>query len=113
MPTKNPGESFTRISVEEAKEMLDGEEAQAIDVRPPGSWAGGHVAKAMNLPMVSITARGKEIPTDKDILFIDEAGQYAPKASETAATLELKEVFSVEGGMKAWQDAGYETETIS
>ena len=113
MPTKNPNESFTRISVEEAKEMLDGEDAQAVDVRPPASWAGGHVSKAMNLPMVSITARGKEIPTDKDIIFIDEDGMHSAKASEAAAALELKAVFSVEGGTKAWQAAGYEVETIS
>ena len=35
MPRQEPGEPYKRISVEEAKEMIDGGNASVIDVRHP------------------------------------------------------------------------------
>ena len=46
------GEAVKSISVEEAKEKLSGESAQAIDTRPAADWAGAHPLGALNLPLL-------------------------------------------------------------
>ena len=41
MPRQDPGEPYFRVSLEEAKGMLDGGNAVVIDVRRPDEWATG------------------------------------------------------------------------
>ena len=53
MAVKNPGEPFTRIDVNEAKEKIDSGAVQLIDVRTPGEFNGGHAPGAINIPHMS------------------------------------------------------------
>jgi len=113
MATKNANESFTRISVAEAKEKLDGGSAAFVDTRPPADWAGGHVPGAQNLPLVSIRGRSREIPENSEVIFFCQNGDRSPQAAEIASTLGFKDVFIIDGGIDAWVKAGNALETIN
>jgi len=110
MATKDPREPFTRVSVAEAKEKIDNEDVQIIDVRTPGEYAGGHVPGAINIPHMSVVSRKDELASDKELVMICQMGQRSALACEFAASMGFKELYNVEGGTEAWIKAGYQVE---
>ena len=104
--------AIKQISVQEAKAKIDGG-AQAIDVRPPADWAGGHVPGALNLPALAIKSRKGEVPADKDLLFFSEDGSRSVEPTEVAVTLGFGSSYNVEGGVRAWIAAGYDVEALN
>ncbi|MHB8574229.1 MAG: rhodanese-like domain-containing protein [Dehalococcoidia bacterium] len=106
MPTKNPQEPFTRITVKEAKEMLDKGDSAFIDVREPGEYAEYHAAGTTLIPLNSVFSRQAELPDDQDLLFICKMGQRSALACEYAAAAGRTRLFNVEGGTEAWKEAG-------
>lgn len=105
MPTKNEREPFTRLSVQEAKEML-ANGAAVVDVREPHEYAGGHVPNATLIPVNSVYARRAELPKDQDVIFVCAIGQRSALASEMAAAAGLTRIFNLDGGTEAWINAG-------
>ena len=59
-------EAFKRISVEEAKQMLDTGDSVMVDVRNLDEWQSGHVSGAVHVPVDDILARVDELPDDKN-----------------------------------------------
>ena len=110
MAVKNELEPFTRISVEEAKEMIDNGDVQLVDTREPHEHAEGHAPGALNIPHMSTLPRVAELATDRPILFICKSGNRSAVAAEFAATMGLTELFNVEGGHDDWVEAGYPME---
>ncbi len=107
MATKDPREPFTRISVEEAKEKIDGGNVQVIDCRSGTEYIGGHVPDALNIPHMSVVGRKSELSPDQAILFICETGTRSALACEFAAASGFKDLYNVEGGTKGWIKAGH------
>lgn len=105
MPTKDPREPFTRITVDEAKGMMrDG--AAVIDVREPHEYNAGHVPDATLIPVNTVYARREELPKDKDVIFVCALGQRSALAAEMAAAAGLTRIFNLEGGTDAWVAKG-------
>ncbi len=105
-------DAIKSINIADAKAKLDADAAQAIDVRPPPDWAGGHVKGARNIPLVAISSRQAELAKDRPVLFFSEDGVRSRDACQTALSLGFTDVFNVEGGVFAWMRAGHELETI-
>jgi rhodanese-related sulfurtransferase len=105
MATKNEREPFTRISAEEAKEMLENG-AAIIDVREKHEYDAGHVPGAGHIPVNTVYARREELPKDKNLILICAVGQRSALAAEMAAAAGLTRLFNVEGGTEAWIKAG-------
>ena len=108
MPTKDEREPFFRISVDEAKEMLDGDDSVLIDVRNPDEFAGGHLPGATLIPVNNVFARREELPADKKIIFVCSVGQRSALAAEMAAAggIPADRLYNLEGGTDAWRKAG-------
>lgn len=109
MATKDPREPFTRLSADEAKDMLDNG-AVVIDVREPFEYNAGHVPSATLIPVNSVYARREELPKDKDVIFVCAVGQRSALAAEMAAAAGLTRIFNLEGGTEAWIKAGQPVE---
>ncbi len=105
MATRDPREPFTRINVEEAKEMAQSG-AVVIDVREPHEYTSGHVPGAGHIPVNTVYARREELPKDKDVIFVCAVGQRSALAAEMAAAAGLTRLFNLEGGTEAWIKAG-------
>ena len=106
MAVKNPQEPFTRITVQEAKEMLDAGNVQFVDTREPHEHAAGHAPNTILIPHLSVMNRTNELDPDKDILFICQRGQRSALAAEFAAAAGFTRLYNVEGGHEAWAAAG-------
>ena len=106
MPTKDPQEPFTRITVDEGKGMMVSDNVAVIDVREPHEYNAGHVPDAKLIPVATVFARKEELPRDKDIVFVCGVGQRSALACEMAAAAGLTRLFNLEGGTEAWIKAG-------
>ncbi|MCH7483798.1 MAG: rhodanese-like domain-containing protein [Chloroflexi bacterium] len=109
MATKDPREPFTRISVDEAKEMMD-DGAAVIDVREPHEYTEGHVPGAALIPVNSVYKRREELPKDQDLIFVCALGQRSALGAEMAAAAGLTRLFNLEGGTEAWIKSGQTVE---
>jgi len=106
MPVKNPQEPFSRVTVSEAKQMVDAGGVEFIDVREPGEYADGHATGTTLMPLNSVFTRQSELSDDKDLLFICKSGQRSALACEYAAAAGKTRLFNVEGGTDGWREAG-------
>lgn len=107
MRDSDPREPFTRINVDEGREMMSRDNVAVIDVREEPEYNAGHVPEARLMPVASIFARRDELPREKDILFVCAVGQRSALACEMAAAVGLTRLFNLEGGTEAWIEAGY------
>ncbi len=106
MPTKDPREPFSRISLDEAKGMMSDGGVAVIDVREPHEYNAGHVPNAKLIPVATVFARKDELPRDRDVIFVCQVGQRSALACEMAAAAGLTRLFNLEGGTEAWVKAG-------
>lgn len=112
MPTKNPQEPYHRVTVEEARELIE-DGARVIDVREPHEYQGGHVPDATLIPVNSVFDRREELPEDGKIVFVCAVGQRSALACEMAAAagLPAERLYNLEGGTEAWIAAGEPVES--
>lgn len=110
-PGTDPQEPFTRISVAQAKEMMDRGDSVVVDVRQPDEWVAGHVTGAIYIPVDEILSRIDELPTDKNLLFICAAGVRSCLACEMAAAMGRppERLFNLEEGTTGWIERKYPT----
>ncbi|MEX2446845.1 MAG: rhodanese-like domain-containing protein [Dehalococcoidia bacterium] len=108
---KREGEPFTRITVDEAKQMIDDGGVQVVDTREPHEHADGHVPGSLRIQHMAILLQADKLEQDRPILFICQSGQRSAVAAEFAASLGLTDLYNVEGGHIAWAQAGYPMET--
>jgi rhodanese-related sulfurtransferase len=107
MGRKDPREPFIRLSVTEAKHMMENGGAQVIDVRESWEYGNGHIPGAEHMPVNTVFARRDELSRDRDVIFVCAVGQRSALACEMAAAAGLVRLYNVEGGTEAWIEAGY------
>lgn len=107
MPTKNPQEPFSRVTVDEAKQMLKNS-THVIDVRETVEYVAGHMHGAAHIPVASVFDRRSELPRDGKLLFVCAVGQRSALACEMAAAAGIPpgSLHNLEGGTQAWIKAG-------
>ena len=100
-------------TVADVKQRLDaGDKFVLVDVREESEWAAGHVAGAVHLSK-GIIERDVEtlIPNKEDAILLYCGGGYRSiLAADALQQMGYTNVVSMDGGIKAWRDAGYPME---
>lgn len=92
------------ISVNEFIELWNSEEEFILlDVRNPDEFAGGHIPKAINIPLPDLRARLAELPVDKEILVHCQVGFRAHLAVRILMQNGFHSVHNISGGYKSMQ----------
>ena len=81
-----------------------------IDVREPTEFASGHIPEAINIPQAELATRLDEIPRDKPVLTICQAGSRSFRSAQFLAQQGMSQVQSVRGGTQAWREANFPIE---
>lgn len=99
--------SYTTVTVQD---LANAQESNPfiLDVRQPEEFAEGHVPNAVLIPLGELKARASEVPGDVPVYVICRSGNRSRQASEILIQLGFKDVRNVDGGVLAWQEAGYE-----
>lgn len=85
---------------------LDNDSQVLIDVREPEEFEAGHVAGSVLIPQADIATRLEEIPRDRPVVAVCRSGSRSLRAAQFLKQMGYSQVFSLHGGVEAWEQAG-------
>ncbi len=80
--------------------------AVILDVREPAEYAAGHLANSRNIPTAEIDKRAAELPAGKAVVVVCASGSRSARAASALRKAGRADVFCLDGGLSAWQQAG-------
>ncbi|WP_018467904.1 rhodanese-like domain-containing protein [Calidithermus timidus] len=104
-----PKSGYKDVSVQELQAASEPNRI-VLDVREPYEYAEGHVPGAILLPLGQVATQAAQLPKDAPVYVICRSGNRSAQASRTLVELGFKDVRNVQGGILAWQSAGYALE---
>ena len=99
-----------RVSVSDLVPDMD--EPVLIDVREPAEYLAAHIPGVVNIPQADIASRLDEIPVDRPVVCICQAGRRSLRAAQFLAQAGYAKVANLEGGTSAWIEAGQPTVSV-
>ena len=87
--------------------MRDDYEFVFIDCRLPNEHDITHIEGAKLIPLADVVARTSEIPKQGPVYVICHTGPRSQRAADYYRNLGI-EAYNVDGGTKAWAEAGLE-----
>ena len=84
-----------------------------IDVRTPAEYAAGHLPGAVNIPFDQVAQRIAELDAPQGVALYCMVGPRARKGESALLAAGYESVFHLEGGLAAWQAAGFPIERAS
>ncbi|CAM3993251.1 rhodanese-like domain-containing protein [Mesobacillus thioparans] len=97
------GDSYTDVSVDKAKELIDSGEVQVLDVRTPDEFAAGHIPGAKLIPLQVIESMLSELDKDEKYLVVCRSGNRSTEASGILADKGFKNIYNMTGGLNEWK----------
>ena len=102
--------SIPTINVRELARRSEQGRVDVIDVRTPAEYREVHVATARNVPLDSLDpqslALSKNGSAGEPLYVICQSGNRSSKACQKFLDAGITNVISVEGGTRAWDEAG-------
>ena len=88
----------------------DGEELALLDVREQGSFGSRHLffSSCLSLSRLEMQVRDLVPRRDVRIVLTDDGEGFAVRAAEKLEAFGYSDVAVLDGGVQAWQDAGFE-----
>jgi rhodanese-related sulfurtransferase len=96
------------ISIDELAAVRAKGPVPLFDVRQPEEYEAAHVPGAKLIPLADVVARAGEVPREGPVYVICGTGPRSQRAADYYRNLGI-EAFNVDGGTKAWVEAGRET----
>lgn len=103
--TREEAEPVTRLTPEQAHEMIEGQHPRVIDVRPEGMYRRGHLAGAVDYPLPDIdaeTAKAIIGALDTPVVVYCQSGVHSLLAARELKSLGYTHVYDMAGGISAW-----------
>ena len=103
------------VNTEELQKAIEQGE-RVIDVREPAEYGQGHIRQAVNMPRGVLEMQLNQHPdvagydnaleriAEKPLYLICRTGGRSALAAESLQRMGLDNVYSVDGGMSAWQE---------
>ncbi|MGE5073601.1 MAG: rhodanese-like domain-containing protein [Anaerolineae bacterium] len=101
-----PGGTYTNVSAPTLRDMLRNKDFVFVNVHIP--FAGDIAGTDLSIPYDQIEQNLSQLP-DKHarIMLYCRSGRMSTMAAETLVKLGYTNVWTLEGGMQAWQAAGF------
>jgi rhodanese-related sulfurtransferase len=96
----------------EAARLLVQSGALLVDVREDEEWEAGHAPEAVHLAMGLVPDRMAELPADRTVVCVCRVGGRSGAVASALAEAGF-DVRNVDGGMLAWESAGFPVVTDS
>lgn len=95
-----------KISPLEAQRMKESDQSvRILDVRTPAEYAHVHAQGADSMPLDQLDPRAMGAAGER-LLLICQSGSRAARGCEKLLSAGCREVFCIDGGTAAWQQAG-------
>jgi rhodanese-related sulfurtransferase len=89
-------------------QLINRGKTTVLDVRSAEEFAGGHLRDAKNIPLADLATRIGELDKSKNrtVVVVCQTGARSDKAAKQLAAAGFEDVWSLDGGVAAWQAAG-------
>ena len=94
--------SFVRISVDDARDMMDDRDVTVVDIRDPDSFAAGHILDAQPLNNDSAPTFIENADKTKPVVVCCYHGNSSQQAAQFLAEQGFSESYSLDGGFEVW-----------
>ncbi|HLF25260.1 MAG TPA: rhodanese-like domain-containing protein [Anaerolineae bacterium] len=109
-----PVTRMQKISVAELRARIgDGDAPIVIDVRQDAEWQAGHIPGALHIENGRLPYDDLPLPIDRPIYLHCRVRDRSTAALSVLARRGYRDLTLVDGGFKAWKEAGYEIESGS
>ncbi len=109
----NSASQITELSPPDAQTKVSKAYSQFIDVRTVEEYAGGHAARAVNIPLDTLIANLDRLEKNEPVYLICQTGNRSKKAAVVLKDSGFGQVFNIAGGTMAWNAAGLPMEVNS
>ena len=101
----------TKVSTQDAVQLINREKAVLIDVSEPAEYAAGHVAGSKSVPLGQLEA-STALPKNRalPLVVVCPTGNRAGRAVPTLKKLGFENVRTLAGGIEAWRAASLPVE---
>jgi len=107
----NVASDIKEVSPSEAAPAVSKAYAQFVDVRTQDEYAGGHAARAVNIPLDTLVSKLDSLEKNEPVYLICQTGNRSKQAAEILKDKGFNNVLNVTGGTVAWQAAGLPMDT--
>lgn len=94
---------FQFISVEQALQKLQAQQAVLVDIRDPQSFAAGHAPQAYHLTNQSLLPFMQQTDFSVPVIVMCYHGNSSQGAAQYLVNQGFDEVYSLNGGFEAWR----------
>lgn len=100
------------VGTADATRLINSRDAILLDVREPKDFEGGRLPNALHIPLSQLESRGADLAkhAGKPVIAYCENGSRSRTAGAALAKAGLTEVYHLNGGFRAWKDAGLPVE---
>jgi rhodanese-related sulfurtransferase len=99
------------LTVEQVKAGLEDGSILLVDVREPNELAVERIPGAIEMPLSTFDPSALPDPEGKRLVFSCRSGRRSVTASKAAQAAGLPYDAHMAGGLLAWKEAGFDTET--
>ena len=99
-------EKATIISLEETKQLINNKDVQVIDLRGAAEYNAGHIAKAENIFVGTLTTNLDKISKDKKVIIHCQSGDRAAIGYSILAKNGFTNIVNFSGGINQWVNEG-------
>ena len=85
----------------------NGDTPLVVDVREPREYHRGHIPDAESFSLGKLLEAGYEAPDEREMVFVCRTGRRSRRAAMQQLEKGNDNVYILEGGMQAWESAGY------
>jgi rhodanese-related sulfurtransferase len=98
---------FASLTPAAAVQLMNSEDVVVLDVREAAETIGGKIARAIQIPVGAVAKRISELDKHKDktLLVYCKSGARAGIACKELGKHGFDKVYSLNGGLMAWQEA--------
>ena len=107
-PAISRGTSGKTVNPAAATQLINKRNAVVVDIREATEYAKGHLPQAKHAPLGELEGKASGLAKNKEtpIILVCQTGQRAGRAQAVLKQAGYSEVYSLEGGLAAWQQAG-------
>lgn len=103
--TKKSAYGVAQVSPQQATHLINHDNAVVVDIRDASSFQNGHLIDAINIVDIETNINKLTKYKSKPIILVYQVGQNASKAGATLKKQGFEKVYSLAGGITAWQKA--------
>lgn len=98
------------VDVATVKSLHGRDDVLIIDVREQSEYDAGHIPNVTLIPVNQVPNRLAEIPKDKPVIVTCRSGNRSGQVTNFLRQQGYTNVHNMQGGIVAWQQAGYPVE---